>query len=349
MPSPRSYSSLIKLAVTFVFTGIQFVANGQSTVSGSMPLDLAIDARSAALGGKVVADLKPDGHASSYNPVAVDSSALGIIHTSYLNYYAAIQIGAIDAVVKAGEKHTIHVGARFASFGKFSGYDISGSPTGDFSGGDYVLQSGIKWKLDPVWSIGVTGWGGFRNLALENAGVIGVDAAVTGRWPNRKFAAGILLSSFGRQFAGSGGQPVGAMPFNFQIGITKGFENAPFQLYLKAQNLETWKLAPEGVYADGIDPLTGEIIQNSTWEFGDQFMRHISAGIEIRLGSGLAAQVGYDHRRRIEMVSMGRKGTNGFSMGVNLRIREMDIGLARNTYHFAGSSTHLSIAIALPG
>ena len=349
MPSPRSYSSLITLAVTFVFTGIQFVANGQSTVSGSMPLDLAIDARSAALGGKVVADLKPDGHASSYNPVAVDSSAVGIIHTSYLNYYAAIQIGAIDAVVKAGEKHTIHVGARFASFGKFSGYDISGSPTGDFSGGDYVLQSGINWKLDSVWSIGITGWGGFRNLALENAGVIGIDAAVTGRWPSRKFAAGILLSSFGRQFAGTGSQPVGAMPVNFQIGITKGFKNAPFQLYLKAQNLEHWELAPEGVYADGIDPLTGEIIQNSTWEFGDQFMRHISAGVEISLGSGLAAQIGYDHRRRIEMVSMGRKGTNGFSMGVNLRIREMDIGLARNTYHFAGSSTHLSIAIALPG
>ena len=349
MPTPRSYSSIIKFAVTVVFTGIQFVANGQSTVSGSMPLDLAIDARSAALGGKVVADLKSDGHASAYNPISADSSSVGILHTSYLNYYAAIQVGAIDAVIKTGEKHTIHVGARFASFGKFSGYDISGSPTGDFSGGDYVLQSGIKWKLDSVWSIGITGWGGFRNLALENAGVIGIDAAVTGRWPSRKFAAGILLSSFGRQFAGTGSQPVGAMPVNLQIGFTKGFENAPFQLYLKAQNLEHWELAPEGVYADGIDPLTGEIIQNTTWEFGDQFMRHISAGVEISLGSGLAAQIGYDHRRRIEMVSMGRKGTNGFSMGVNLRIRETDIGLARNTYHFAGSSTHLSIAIALPG
>jgi hypothetical protein len=349
MPTPRSYSSIIKFAVTVVFTGIQFVANGQSTVSGSMPLDLAIDARSAALGGKVVADLKSDGHASAYNPISADSSSVGILHTSYLNYYAAIQVGAIDAVIKTGEKHTIHVGARFASFGKFSGYDISGSPTGDFSGGDYVLQSGIKWKLDSVWSIGITGWGGFRNLALENAGVIGIDAAVIGRWPNRKFAAGILLSSFGRQFAGTGSQPVGAMPVNLQIGITKGFENAPFQLYLKAQNLEHWELAPEGVYDDGVDPLTGEIIQNSTWEFGDQFMRHISAGVEISLGSGLAAQIGYDHRRRIEMASMGRKGTNGFSMGVNLRIREMDIGLARNTYHFAGSSTHLSIAIALPG
>ena len=61
MPTTLSFSSLIKLALTFVFTGILFVANGQILVSGSMPLDLAIDARSAALGGKVVADLKPDG------------------------------------------------------------------------------------------------------------------------------------------------------------------------------------------------------------------------------------------------------------------------------------------------
>jgi hypothetical protein len=85
MPTTLSFSSLIKLALTLVFTGILFVSNGQISVSGSMPLDLAIDARSAALGGKVVADLKPDGHASSYNPISVDSTALGIIHTSYLN------------------------------------------------------------------------------------------------------------------------------------------------------------------------------------------------------------------------------------------------------------------------
>jgi hypothetical protein len=349
MTPPLSHSALIKFASTFVFTGILLVANGQTSVSVSMPLDLAIDARSAGLGGKVVADLKYDGHASTYNPSLVDSSALGIITTSYLNYYAAIQIGAIDAVIKHEGKHTIHAGARFASFGKFAGYDISGGPTGDFSGGDYVVQSGIKWNLDSVWSIGITGWGGFRNLARENAGVLGIDAAVMGRWPNRHFAAGILLSSLGRQFSGTGSQPTGAMPFNLQIGFTKGFDNAPFQLYLKAQNLEKWELASEEVYADGIDPLTGEIIQNTTWEFGDQFVRHLCAGVEINLGSGLAAQIGYDHRRRIEMVSMGRKGTNGFSLGVNWRIGKTDIGLARNTYHFAGSSTHLSIAIALPG
>ncbi len=347
MSTALMHTTFIKLAITIAFTKMIVVANGQ--VTGSMPLDLAIDSRSAALGGKIVADLKSDGHAAAYNPALVDSADVGTIHTSYLKYYAAIQIGAIDAVIKTGAKYTIHAGARFASFGKFSGYDISGWPTGDFSGGDYLIQTGITWKLDDVWSVGTTVWGGFRNLARENAGVIGIDAAVMGRWPIRHFSAGFLLSGLGRQFGGTGSQPIGSMPVNFQIGCVKGFANAPFQLYIKAQNLEKWKLAPQGIYDDGIDPLTGEIIQNTTWEFGDQFVRHLSAGVEIRLGSGLAAQIGYDHRRRKEMVSMGRKGTNGFSMGVNLRIGKTDLGIARNTYHFAGSSTHLSIAIALPG
>ena len=85
MTTPLSHSSLIKFASTFVFTGMLLVANGQTSVSVSMPLDLAIDARSAGLGGKVVADLKYDGHAASYNPSLVDSSALGIINTSDLN------------------------------------------------------------------------------------------------------------------------------------------------------------------------------------------------------------------------------------------------------------------------
>ena len=72
------------------------------------------------------------------------------------------------------------------------------------------------------------------------------------------------------------------------------------------------------------------------------------AGVEISLGSGLGAQIGYDYRRRVEMVAAGRRGTNGLSIGVTMKLGDFDIGIARNTYHFAGSSTHLSIALILP-
>jgi len=324
------------------------VISGQDVVWGSMPLDLSIDARSTGLSGKLAANLNPNGGAASYNPALVDSTSIGVVNVSYLNYFAGIQMGSVDGVISNKGKHTIHIGARFASFGKFEGYDSSGWPTGEFSGGDYFLQSGITWKLDSVWTAGVTGWGGFRNLERENAGVLGLDAGIIRVWPDKIFAAGILISGIGRQFSVTGSQPVGWMPLNIQLGITKGFENAPFKLYIQAEHLEEWALAPEGTYDDDTDPLTGEIIPNSKWELGDQFARHLRAGVEIGLGSGISTQFGYDYRRRVEMVAAGRKGTNGLSIGLTMKLGNFDFGIARNTYHFAGSSTHLSVALILP-
>ncbi|PCJ82304.1 MAG: hypothetical protein COA49_02050 [Bacteroidetes bacterium] len=341
-----TYKSILTLLFLYLGTHCLF---SQDIVLGSIPLDLAIDARSAALGGKLASSLSPNEQAATYNPALVDSASIGQVYVSYLNYYAGIKVGSVDAVINNKGKRTVHAGARFSSFGKFDGYDPSGVSTGDFSGGDYFLQAGVSWKLDSVWSAGITGWSGFRNLARENAGVIGVDVGIMGRWDERYLAVGVLISGLGQQFAGTGSQPVGSMPINVQAGFTKGFDNAPFTFFLQMEHLEKWGLAPAGTYDDGLDPLTGEVIPNQKWEFGDQLSRHLRGGVEVNLGSGLMAQMGYDHRRRLEMEATGRRGTNGFSIGLAMKIGDVDLGLARNTYHFAGSSTHLSIVFSLPG
>ena len=49
------------------------------------------------------------------------------------------------------------------------------------------------------------------------------------------------------------------------------------------------------------------------------------------------------------MVAAGRKGTNGISIGMGMKFGDLDVSLARNTYHFAGSSTIISLGINLPG
>tara|TARA_B100000427_G_scaffold320349_1_gene319590 strand:- start:3741 stop:4766 length:1026 start_codon:yes stop_codon:yes gene_type:complete len=325
-----------------------FSATSQNTW-GSPALDIAIDARSAGLGCKLAADLEHDGFASSYNPTCIDSTNTGIVYLTYLNYLASTNLGAVNAVVKSNSKYTIHTGARFVSYGEFEGYDASGWPTNNFSGGDYYIQSGVAYKIDTGLTVGATVWGGFRNLALENAGAIGADISIMKRWEEKYMAAGILISGVGRQFASTGSQPNGWTPYNFQIGFTKGFNHAPFQFYVNLQNLQDWDLAPDGTYDDGIDPLTGEIVPNDKWKFGDQFARHLNVGVELSFGTNFIAQIGYDHRRRAEMVANGMQGSNGLSLGMGLKLKDLNFRLARNTYHFAGSSTHLSIGINLPG
>ena len=337
-----------QLAVLTVLLSSCLAVAGQNDWS-SPALELPIDARSGGLGFKIVADLNPSGYAASYNPAEVDSLDKGVIHLNYLNYIAGNQIGAVNAIVKGTEKYAIHCGARFVSFGQFDGYDATGWPTGSFSGGDYFLQSGITYKVDSTVSIGATTWGGFRTLAMENAGAIGVDLALMKRWEEKYMAAGVLVSGVGRQFAGTGSQPVGWMPVNVQLGFTKGFNHAPFVLFMNLQNMQEWDLAPEGTYDDAIDPLTGEIIENTTWVFGDQLARHLNVGVELSFGQNFKTQIGYDHRRRKEMIANGLQGVNGLSFGIGMKMKDLDVRFARNTYHAAGSSTHLSIGFILPG
>ena len=76
-------------------------------------------------------------------------------------------------------------------------------------------------------------------------------------------------------------------------------------------------------------------------------MRHIGLGAEIVLSPQLAVSLGFDYRRRKEMLAAGRVGTNGLAIGVQYNARRFQLGIGRNTYHFAGSSTHLNVHFPL--
>ena len=84
-------ASLITLSANITFS--------QDVVLGSIPLELAIDSRSAALGGKLASSLNPNEQAATYNPALVDSTSKGQVYISLLNYYAGIKVGSVDAVM----------------------------------------------------------------------------------------------------------------------------------------------------------------------------------------------------------------------------------------------------------
>ncbi len=326
----------------------QTTGQTSSDVPVSLAWDLSSDARNAALGGLDVAPVRGDGWSAVLHPAAIDSTVAQDLYTSYLDYFAGIRGGAVAVPLAPQGRRASYVGIRFASYGDFEGSTAAGDPTGTFSGGDYAAQYGSSWTLDSIWVVGVSGWAGLRNLEQVNAGVLGVDVGVVRRSRNGYGAVGMLLSNLGYQRDFSGIMPEGRLPHNVQLGWTQGFPNAPFTFHLRAQRLETWELAPEGTYDDLYDPLTGQVIPNSTWVWGDQFFRHLSGGVTLNLGPHLRGYVGYNHQRQKTMSAAGRTGVNGMSVGMRGRFRNLDFSLARSVYHFAGASTHLGLVLQLP-
>ena len=329
--------------------GLQEVmAQLPESVPPSLAWDVAADARNAALGGLDVAPLQADGGSIAVHPAAIDSSVEGHLYTSYLDHLGGLKAGAIAMPLQTRGHRSSHVGVRFASYGTFDGFTAAGESTGEFSGGDYIAQYGSAWVIDTVWVIGATGYAGLRNLERVNAGVLGVDLGLVRRSRDGYRALGILISNVGLQEDFSGIMPEGRLPHNLQIGWSQSFPNAPFTFHLRMQHLETWNLAPEGTYDDTYDPLTGEVIPNDTWIWGDQFFRHLTGGVTLKLGESLRGHVGYNHQRQKTLQARGRTGVNGLSLGFRGSFRTVDFSVARSVYHFSGASTHLGLVLRLP-
>lgn len=319
----------------------------QSAVSPWLVFDVPTDPRSAALGGRLVASLEADPHGALYAPQLVDSAASQRIAFEHLRYFGGMHATGVGYTWGSRAGWTWASGARFAGYGTFDGRDASGNATGTFSGGETVVHGTASRALNARWRVAARGLLGMRNLDLETAGLAGLELGVHGRFTESQFAVGAALTGWAGQIGIDGNQPSGRLQPNLQIGCVKGFAHAPFQLHLRLSDLLTWDLAPPGTYDPVIDPVTGEAIPSSTWAFGDRLMRHVGIGTEVVLSEALRLQVGFDYRRRAEMAANGRTGTNGFSIGTSFAVKQFQLRLSRNTYHFAGSSTHLALNIPL--
>ena len=345
-PFPLMFFALLAQA-SVVATSVSW-GQTPADVPPSLAWDVSADPRNAAIGGLDVAPVAGDGWSAVLHPAALDSTVEQHVYTSYLDYFAGMRTGAVAVPLAPSGRRASYVGIRFATFGEFEGSTAAGDPTGAFSGGDYVAQYGTSWVLDSNWVVGVAGMVGLRNLEQVNAGVVGADLGLVRRSDNGLGAVGLLVSNFGVQEDFSGIMPEGRLRPNVQVGVTQGFPNAPFTFHLRLQRLETWDLAPAGTYDDFIDPLTGDVIPNDTWVWGDQFFRHLSGGVTLNLGAHLRGYVGYNHQRQKTMAAAGRTGVNGMSVGMRGRFRNFDLSVARSVYHFAGSSTHLGLILRRP-
>ncbi len=318
-------------------------AIGFGQVNESLLFEITTDARGAALGSSVLADLEGDVHGAAYNPNLIDSTKWGVIALDYVDYFAGMGLASVNYQIQPKGKWRRQVGVRFLSLGEFTGADASGNPAPNFNGGENIAFYGTSRNLDSTWQFGIQAFTGTRSLDREVATWTGLECFINGTWPERNTAVAVGVTGWGKQWGWKGSQPSGWLPWNLQVALTKGFDNAPFQLFLKGQHLETWDLAPPGTYDDSIDPITGETIENTTFKLGDQFLRHITLGTAIALGDNMTFWTGFDYRRRIELMATDRLSANGISFGTHFALGQFELRISRSRYHFAGASTQLGL------
>jgi hypothetical protein len=308
-------------------------------------LDIPNAARQSALGGNYIAVFDNDINLGIFNPALLNQSMGRQVALSYLPYFDGINIGY------AGYAHHFDsLGATFAGsvqyvdYGTFTRTDESGNELGQFKAGEYVFQVGGGIPVDSLFSIGANVKFITSNLDTWNSTAVAVDLGGVFHKESKGITVAALVRNLGYQTSTFTSERE-KLPLQIQLGTTYKFKHAPFRLGLMFEQLQQWDLSYEDPNAvRQIDPTTGEVIENKVTRF-EKAMLHVVPSAEILLSQNFMLRLGYNYRRRQEMVLPDKPSITGLSFGVGLKVSKFHVSYGYSQINLAGISNTFTVAV----
>jgi hypothetical protein len=311
-------------------------------------LDLPNSARVMALGGSSIATRDDDVNMSYQNPSLLNSSMNKRISLTWIDYFAGINYGNAAYGFNVREFGTASLGIQYVNYGTFQRADNTGNITGEFTAGEYCLTAGFGKRIDSLFSVGINLKTIYSSLDTYNSFGMAVDIGASYLSKDKLFEIGAVMRNFGYQFNTYVKGNRELLPFQFQVGLSKGFKHVPLKFSLIGTNLQQ----PDLTYKDpakpelSIDPLTGDTVINKI-KLGDKILRHAIFGAEFNITKSIAFRLGYNYQRRQELKVDTRLKTVGISWGLGIKIYKFSIAYARSAYHLAGSPNQITVSARL--
>ena len=133
------------------------------------------------------------------------------------------------------------------------------------------------------------------------------------------------------------------LPFDVQLGISKRLSNAPIQFSLTAHHLNHFNID----YYD--ESGTEDLGQNDNNASGiDKVLQHLVFAAQFYIEEKLEISAGYNHLRRNQLsVANGPNGLTGFSLGMGLLTRKLQVRYARSSYQSNSAYNQFGIGVQI--
>ena len=304
---------------------LAFSLHAQEAVYSQTVLRLPMSSHVAALGGENISAIEDTPWAGWSNPAlyaGVSNHSLGLDFMTYAN--GGIWAGA--QFVKAfGKRHTGAVTAQMMSYGSMDETDEFGNVLGDFSPKDMVIGVGYSYLLSDYWVGGAN-----LNMIHSKYGdytafAIGVDLGVNYFDEEKDFSFSATLKNIGAPLK-SFDDRTERLPFNMQLGFTKGISHAPVKVSLTMSDLTHWK-------SDYYFSEDGEKLK-----FGKLLLNHFVIGLDVAPSDLFYLSAGYNFRRAYELKAAGSGHGAGLSFGGGLTLSRFKLGVSYAKYHVSTSS-----------
>ena len=289
-------------------------------------LGLANAARVAALGGEVVSLRDDDINLVFHNPALLSSEMHNNLSLNYVNYFAGVNYGYASYAYSAGDIGNFGAGMHYVNYGTFDRTDELGNIQGTFKASEYALNLFYsRGFLDSALTAGVNLKPIYSSLEQYTSFGLALDLGVSYYLSSTLTTFGLVLKNMGAQITSYTSNRE-SLPFEIQAGITQGLAHAPFRFTLTFQHLERWDLSYT-LQNDDVS-FSGRDSETSGFDtFADNLMRHVVVGTEFLIGKNFHVDVGYNYKRRKEMMVNSRPGMVGFSAGFGFRVSKFHFSL----------------------
>jgi hypothetical protein len=305
-------------------------------------LKLANTPQLTGLGGMNISNISNDIGLSFNNPALLRPQ----MHLQLSTVFNAMFAGIKNYHVMVGYRKenlqtNFALGVHYLDYGSIPQTDAAGNILGTFRPGDYVIQLSASRKYADRWNYGATVKFIHSNYGLYRSNGIAMDVGVTYFDSSNYLQVSMTAKNMGsqlRKYQGSNGDEI---PFDLLIGITKRLQNAPVQFSLTGHHLHQFDIS----YNDTAFNNAATARKGFTL---DKLIRHLVFAGQLYPGEKLEITAAYNHLRRTELnIANASNGINGFSLGVGVLFRKIQLRYARAYYQNNRAYNHFGLNLQL--
>jgi hypothetical protein len=313
----------------------------QSTGEGAYGfLNLTSSAFLTSLGGVNVSVNRDDVSMVTANPALLRNVSPFRPALNIVSYYGGIRYGSALLSWNRAPSLSFAAGLQYLGYGSFTAADDRGNITGEFTAAEYAITVTGAWRIDSVFSAGVTVKPLLSALERYSSAAVAFDVGLLYKRPDNLLSAGITARNIGFQLTRYT-EARERLPFLLTAGITITPEHAPLRFSLTLNHLNRFRLTD--AYRDEGD--NREESFDGMSGVAENIMRHIVVGAELIPSSSFFLSAGLNYQRRRELSVDYRTSTVGFSAGFGILLPSFDLTYSRSRYHLAGSVNNISLLI----
>jgi len=327
------YRLLVTTVLCLVFLLKSQVGGGHVFEFVNLPTSPRIN----ALGGYISSVIDEDLNNGMYNPALINPLMHNRIALNYTNYYADIIYGDVGYSFGLRE-YNIVSSIKFIDYGNFVETDSYGNELGVFSAGEYLFSLGVGKVIDSLFCVGVNTKMAYSSLYEIQSLALMLDFGLTYTHPDHDLNASIIIKNLGYHLIPYYQGNRENLPFEILLGFSNKLAHMPLRWHLTIQHLETPDL--------GVDNNLSSIYIDNNSLFNDIF-KHFIFGAEFLIHKNVNILIGYNNRRRSEMIIEDRKALVGFSTGIVFKINRFHFNYSRTSQHFSGPINTFGIITSL--